>query len=108
MRQTLRRHPDSLCVAAASVEVEILRPCAGTLALSYVLHGNLSELRLPPIAAPARGDELWQHTCFEAFLGTAAGAAYCELNFAPSTQWAAYRFDSYRSGMRAATELGAP
>jgi len=28
--------------------------------------------------------------------------------FAPSTQWAAYRFDSYRSGIRAATEISAP
>ncbi|MGH6842826.1 MAG: hypothetical protein ACREDV_12190, partial [Methylocella sp.] len=33
---------------------------------------------------------------------------YCEFNFAPSTQWAAYRFNSYRSGMRAATEISPP
>jgi hypothetical protein len=36
------------------------------------------------------------------------GPAYYEFNFAPSTQWAAYWFDSYRSGMRVATEIGAP
>ena len=108
MRQTLRRHPDSLCVATASVEVEVLRPGAGSLVLSYVVHGNIGELRLPPVTAPARGDELWQHTCFEAFIGTAASAVYYELNFVPSTEWAAYRFDSYRSGMRVATEIGAP
>ena len=88
--------------------MEVSRPCAGSLALSYVVHGKLGELRLPQIIAPARSDELWQHTCFEAFLGTAAGAAYYELNLAPSTRWAAYRFDSYRSGMRVATEIGAP
>jgi len=33
-------------------------------------------------------DELWQHTCFEAFIGTSSGAGYYEFNFAPSTQWA--------------------
>ena len=60
------------------------------------------------MTAPARSDELWQQTCFEAFVGTAAGAAYYEFNFAPSTQWAAYRFSGYRSGMRVATEISAP
>ena len=34
--------------------------------------------------------------------------AYYEFNFAPSTQWAAYRFSSYRSGMRVAAEISAP
>jgi hypothetical protein len=108
MRQVLRRHPESLCVAAARIEVDVARPSAGSLVLTYVVHGNISALRLPPAAAPARTDELWQHTCFEAFVGTAADAAYYELNFAPSTRWAAYRFDGHRSGMRAATEIGAP
>ncbi|HEV2364639.1 MAG TPA: hypothetical protein VGS12_10645 [Caulobacteraceae bacterium] len=30
------------------------------------------------------------------------GDGYLEFNFSPSSEWAAYRFDSYRSGMRAA------
>jgi hypothetical protein len=76
--------------------------------LSYAVHGNIGELRLTPMTAPARGDELWRHTCFEVFAATSAGAAYYELNFAPSTQWAAYRFESYRNGMRVAAEMSAP
>jgi hypothetical protein len=36
------------------------------------------------------------------------GEAYEEFNFAPSTQWAAYRFDGYRRGMRVANEIAAP
>jgi hypothetical protein len=107
MPQPLRRHPDSRCVAATRIDVDVARPSPGSLVLSYVVHGKISDLRLPPISAPARGDELWQQTCFEAFVGTAAGAAYYELNFAPSTQWAAYRFSSHRSGMRVATEISA-
>jgi len=108
MPQSLSRHPESRCVAAARVEVELLRQGAGTLLLSYVVYGNVGELRLPPITAPARRPDLWQQTCFEAFVGTAAGAAYYEFNFAPSTQWAAYRFSSYRTGMSVATEITPP
>ncbi len=85
-----------------------MRQSAGGLRLSYIVDGRLDHLRLPPLTAPARGHELWRHTCFEAFVGTAPGRAYYELNFAPSTAWAAYRFDGYRSGMGPATEIGAP
>ena len=35
----------------------------------------------------------------------ASGAEYYEFNFAPSTQWAAYRFTGYRSGMGVASEI---
>ncbi len=108
MRHALRRHPDSTCVAAIHIEVDVGGPSARCLALTYVVSGDIRELHLPPVIAPARGDELWQHTCFEAFVGTAAGAAYYEFNFSPSTQWAAYRFAGYRNGMRVATEIGAP
>jgi hypothetical protein len=75
------------------------------LILSYVVSGRISDLRRPPVVAAARVDELWRHTCFEAFVRPSAGPAYYEFNFSPSTQWAAYRFDSYRSGMRVATEI---
>jgi len=37
-----------------------------------------------------------------------AAAAYYEFNFAPSTQWAAYRFSGYRTGMSVANEIGTP
>jgi hypothetical protein len=53
---------------------------------------------LPSPSSPARADELWRHTCFEAFLRAPDGS-YLEFNFAPSTQWAAYRFSGYRAGM---------
>jgi hypothetical protein len=77
--------------------------------LNYFVTGKISDLRMPPVmAAAARADELWGHTCFEAFLRMSPDEAYYEFNFAPSTQWAAYRFDSYRSGMRVATEISAP
>ena len=108
MRQALTRHPASPCDAVAHIEADIARPHPGSLVLSYVVSGAISRLKLPPVIATTRADELWRHTCFEAFLGSAPGAAYYEFNFAPSTQWAAYAFDGYRAGMRVATEIGEP
>ena len=107
-RHVLRLHPDSRCDAASRIEVDVARPHPSGLLLTYFVSGNISELRLPPVVASTRADELWRHTCFEAFVRPAAGPGYYEFNFAPSTQWAAYGFDSYRSGMRAATKIGAP
>ena len=109
MRQTLKLHPDSRCSAITQIEVELARPQAGALLLSYRVPGAIGDLRISPIVAPARADQLWRHTCFEAFVRRAvSGEAYYEFNFAPSTQWAAYAFDGYRSGMRVAAEIGAP
>jgi hypothetical protein len=108
MRQVLKLHPDSLCFAATHVEVEVAHPRPGSLALCYVVTGTISGLRIPPVMAATRAEELWRHTCFEAFVRASPGAGYYELNFAPSTQWAAYQFSGYRSGMRVATEISAP
>jgi hypothetical protein len=108
MRQLLRLHPDSRCFATAHIEVGIARPRADSLVLSYVVTGKMSDIRMPPIMAAARSDGLWRHTCFEAFVRASSGAEYYEFNFAPSTQWAAYRFSSYRSGMCVAAEISAP
>ena len=84
------------------------RPRPGNLILSYVVSGRISDLRWPPVVAAARADELWRHTCFEAFIRPSTGPDYYEFNFSPSTQWAAYQFSGYRSGMRIATEIAAP
>jgi hypothetical protein len=107
MRLALSVHPDSLGSAVSGIDVEVIRPRAGSLVLNYIVSGRIGDLRIPAAVASARTDELWRHTCFEAFIRTSPGAAYFEFNFAPSTQWAAYRFDGRRSGMRAA-EISAP
>ncbi|MGN6589704.1 MAG: DOMON-like domain-containing protein [Sphingomicrobium sp.] len=51
-----------------------------------------------PAEQPQRTDELWTTTCFEAFLREQGEEAYREWNFAPSGNWAAYDFSSYRDG----------
>lgn len=55
-----------------------------------------------PAAEPAREDELWKATCFEAFLRPLGEEMYREWNFAPSGNWAAYDFTARRAGMTGA------
>ena len=108
MLRALKLHPSSLCSSVTRIEVEVARPRAGSLVLSYVVTGNIGDLCMPPEAAPVRTDELWRRTCFEAFVGPAVGREYCEFNFSPSTQWAAYQFDGHRRGMRVANDVASP
>jgi hypothetical protein len=108
MRQALTLHPDSRCLAATRIDVDVARFRSGHLRLRYVVTGAIADLRLPPAAAAVRAQELWRHTCFEAFLRAPPSEAYYELNFAPSRQWAAYRFTAYRAEMRDADEVSEP
>jgi len=108
MRHSLALHPDSRCNAVTRIDVEATRPRRGQLVLRYTVTGKIADLRLPRPTVSTRTDELWRHTCFEAFLRAPSGDVYYEFNFAPSTQWAAYAFNFYRSGMRVADEVGGP
>ena len=99
MPVVLKAHPGTPAEALVRLEAEAERFGAQTLALRFILTGALSDLILPAAAAPRRADGLWNHTCFEAFVRSPGDPSYHEFNFAPSTQWAAYRFEGYRSGM---------
>jgi hypothetical protein len=68
------------------------------LRLEYVVIDPINCVRLTAVTGSERTDGLWQTTCFEAFFSYPDGS-YVECNFSPSTEWAMYRFDSYRSGM---------
>ena len=65
-------------------------------------------VRIPSLQPSLRADRLWQHTCFEAFVALEDKPEYYEFNFAPSGQWAAYRFQRYRDGISPADEIPAP
>ena len=88
-------HPDTPAGAVESITVCTERT-GQELWLRYHVECELNGLVLPSPVEAARCDGLWQSTCFEAFIGD---ASYAEFNFAPSTQWAAYRFDAYRENM---------
>jgi hypothetical protein len=100
MRVELKPHPDTPCEAVRSLTVEVARVDEPyNLALAYLVEGDISRLAIPKREAEVRTNGLWRHTCFEAFIRAPSGDGYWELNFSPSTRWAAYRFDSYRTGM---------
>ncbi|MBX3486231.1 DOMON-like domain-containing protein [Phenylobacterium sp.] len=107
MRAELVRHPDFPCDAVRAIEAQVEPLGPGMLAVRFVVAGDLGRLRLQPAAAPERTDELWRTTCLEAFAADAEGDGYTEYNLAPSTRWAAYRFEGYRRGLHAA-EVGPP
>ena len=59
----------------------------------------LARFAIPETAEPERAQDLWQTTCFEAFLRPLGDTTYREWNFAPSSQWAACDFSGYREDM---------
>jgi hypothetical protein len=107
MRAHLNPHPDTHGGPAKNISVHVSRPGADVLVLRYTLAGALDRIALPAEVQAERADDLWRHTCFEAFIEL-DGGAYYEFNASPSRQWALYRFSAYRAGMEIAHELPPP
>lgn len=89
-RGAIRRFSASIGVGASPDELQF----------SFRIDGAIGRLRLPECGSALRTDGLWQHSCFEAFVRADANDSYHEFNFAPSGDWAAYRFASRRSGQQ--------
>ncbi len=89
-------HPDTSNQVVRGIEVQVSWHQDGILALTYTLTGTCPQLRIPLARPPARADDLWRHTCFEAFLSLPGDPAYQEWNFSPSGEWALYHFRDYR------------
>lgn len=99
MHHALKPHPAIPCTTVRSLSVEARRDQAGLLHLHYRLDGEIRSLLIPGRDGPARTDNLWHHTCFEAFIAPGTSPAYREYNLSPSTRWAAYSFTGFRQGM---------
>ncbi len=83
----------------ASVDHASSLAAVATTNIWFGISAPVSRFVLPPPAEPERADQLWRTTCFEAFVRPLGEEAYAEWNFAPSGQWASYRFSAYREGM---------
>jgi predicted GIY-YIG superfamily endonuclease len=84
-----------------SIAADAIRE-AQTLYVRFVLKGDLAAIVLPRRGAGERRDELWRTTCMEAFVRPRGDRCYVELNFAPSLDWASYRFSNHREGLKIA------
>ncbi len=94
----LSAHPLTPCDNIERLAVEAHVTAGVDFILDYLLEADMSKVRIPSRQSPRRSDGLWKHTCFEMFVAFGS-AGYCELNFAPSGEWAAYRFTGYRQDM---------
>jgi hypothetical protein len=95
-KAVLTCHPEAHCHAVQEIEVAASWTQDNALIFTYALKADLARLRIPRPRPSCKADRLWQHTCFEAFVSVKGEAEYHEFNFAPSGEWAAYRFQRYR------------
>ena len=97
----LRSHTDHAPRLSLFVKGAVARrPGSSEALITFKAHGDIAQVLWPDASSEGRTDRLWEHSCFEAFIAPSSGQGYLELNFAPGKQWAAYRFDRYRDGMR--------
>lgn len=104
----LVRHPETPAPAVRAIAVRVTHGPDGHLVLEYRLSGDIARLLIPAPQLPGPAKGLWEHTCFEVFVAVVGDAAYRELNFSPSGQWAAYAFSGYRQRDEAAASRIAP
>jgi len=107
-RIDLSCHPSTHPGAVRAIQVLVRRSASAELQLTFRLDGDRPHIRIPALAAPRIGTELWRHTCFEAFIALQGQPAYYEFNFAPSGEWCAYALSGYRNGAPAADEMMRP
>lgn len=102
----LQPHPQTP-ITSLAISAEMIWREEGFLGLSYGLLPTgtgamvpLSQQLVGPwgsgTVSGVRRDLLWEHTCFEAFLGLPDQKDYWELNVSPSGDWNLYRFSGYR------------
>jgi hypothetical protein len=106
--QVLICHPATPAPVVRSVEARISAKPDGSIDITYCLRGDIIRLRVPEELAPERIDQLWEHTCFEAFIRVRGETGYREFNFSPSGQWAAYAFKDYRKPEEVLPEIDTP
>ena len=104
----LRCHPSTRTDAVRAIQVAVRRSST-ELKLTFRLDGDIPRIPISPPTTPRFARDLWQHTCFEAFIAingqAGQAAAYHEFNFAPSGEWAVYAFSGYRNGGPVADEM---
>ena len=93
---TLICHPSTPSSLQIKISSNATYLANGKLQLNYVLQGDLEGIQLPQQCKPEQKDDLWQHTCFEAFVGFSGETHYHEYNISPSGCWAIYAFKDYR------------
>src|SRR5262249_10776694 len=104
----LTAHPSTPCAAIRAFDVRVQVRETDLLVLDYALQGDIARWRMPPNGEARRVDELWNHSCFEAFWVTDDSPGYYELISPPWGGGSAYRFPASREGRGPADGVGVP
>ena len=92
--------PFSPCPAVQHLGYELLLESSSSLRLIVQLEGSLAATLPITNRVGQRQFGLWQHHCFELFIGELESNAYWELNLAPNGNWNCFEFSDYRKGQR--------
>lgn len=107
--QNLWPHPTTACPDVLALHARVSGASGGAWHLRFELAADLGTLRVPAAdETPGARDQLWRHTCFEAFVGQPDSSSYHEFNFSPAGHWAAWRFGAERVRHPDAPALPAP
>lgn len=66
------------------------------LKILYKLEGVSQIVTPKKVNFPTRQNNLWEHTCFEFFIGLKDSTKYWEFNLSPTGDWNVFRFSNYR------------
>lgn len=110
MHNDLICHPETSSTAISAITVTVTRAAGGVLLLDYDVSGTPQLLVPSPerVLHGRRSDDLWLHTCFEAFIKPVGGEAYIECNLAPTRDWQVYALSGYRRDRRPADMVAKP
>ncbi|MNK19540.1 hypothetical protein D3C87_377620 [compost metagenome] len=85
------------------VSANALRKEQGRWLIEFQIEGDLSTMKWPETFAivESRKDDLWKHTCLEAFFAETLDpeSPYVEMNCSPSGDWNIYVFSGYRQNL---------
>lgn len=91
--------PFSRCDFVASIAGEF-QLSGESIICQWILVGTPQLIRWPASSdRPHRKMSLWEHTCFEFFIGSEREAAYYEFNLSPSGHWNSFGFSDVRKDM---------
>jgi hypothetical protein len=96
-------HPATRVDYVRAIRVHVRRTADGELQIGYRLEGDIPRIRIPSAATATVATQLWQHTCFEAFIAVEGFGSYHEFNFAPSGERTVQAFRGYRDAVRSAS-----
>ncbi|HKI75407.1 MAG TPA: DOMON-like domain-containing protein [Pseudomonadales bacterium] len=86
--------------APARIDGDIARE-SSHIACTWRLAGDIEQILWPSTdPSPGRKMRLWEHTCFEFFIGPVGDSRYCEFNLSPGGDWNAFSFVDVREGMQ--------